>query len=316
MSEQGITLSVVAAGEGSAEYLEDLADAGGGRYYPAKDIFTVPDFFLKETIQAVGEYIIEQPFYPLPSLPGQVLSGLDPAVLPALYGYNGTSPKNTAQTQLATPQGHPLLVTWQYGLGRSAAWTSDLKGQWATDWIGWEGFPRFAAQLVGWTLPAPQAEGLAAQAGLEQERAVIRLEAVDESGHPRNFLDAVATVVDPDLQARELRLSQVGAGRYEASLEVSEPGAYLVRLGVNEGGGSLGQQTLGLVVPYSPEYKESGVNQGFLDELAGLTGGGPLADPLAAFTHNLPIADYAREVWRPLLLPWRCSSPWTLLSGG
>jgi Mg-chelatase subunit ChlD len=301
MSAEGITLSVVAAGEGSAEYLENLADAGGGRYYAAEDIFGVPDFFLKETIQAVGEYIIEQPFYPLPSLPGQVLSGLDPAGLPALYGYNGTSPKNTAQTQLATPQGHPLLVTWQYGLGRSAAWTSDLKGQWASDWVEWEGFPRFAAQLVGWTLPAPQDQGLVAQAGLEQDQAVIRLEAADEDGRPRNFLDALATVIDPDLGAQEVRLSQVGAGRYETSLEVSEPGTYLVRLGVNEGGQSLGQQTLGLVVPYSPEYKESGTQLGFLDELARVTGGGPLAEPVAAFTHNLPIADYAREIWRPLL---------------
>jgi uncharacterized membrane protein/Mg-chelatase subunit ChlD len=301
MSEQGITLSVVAAGEGSAEYLEDLADAGGGRYYPARDIFGVPDFFLKETIQAVGEYIIEQPFYPLPSLPGQVLSGLDPAGLPALYGYNGTSPKNTAQTQLATPQGHPLLVTWQYGLGRSAAWTSDLKGQWATDWVAWEGFPRFAAQLVGWTLPSPQEQGLVAQAALEQDRAVIRLEATDEDGRPRNFLEAMATVINPNLESQEVHLSQVGAGRYETSLEVSEPGTYLVRLGVNEGGQSLGQQTLGLVVPYSPEYKESGTQLGFLEQLAGVTGGGLLPEPVAAFTHNLPIADYAREIWRPLL---------------
>lgn len=301
MSDQGITLSVVAAGEGSAEYLEDLAEAGGGRYYPARDIFGVPDFFLKETIQAVGEYIIEQPFYPLPSLPGQVLSGLDPAGLPALYGYNGTSPKNTAQTQLATPQGHPLLVTWQYGLGRSAAWTSDLKGQWATDWVRWEGFPRFAAQLVGWTLPVPQDQGLVAQASLEQDQAVIRLEALDEDGRPRNFLEAMATLIDPHLQSREVRLSQVGAGRYEASVEVPEPGTYLVRLGVNDGGQSLGQQTLGLVVPYSPEYRESGTHLGFLDELARVTGGGRLADPLTAFTHNLPIADYAREIWRPLL---------------
>jgi Mg-chelatase subunit ChlD/uncharacterized membrane protein len=301
MSTQGITLSVVAAGEGSAEYLEDLADAGGGRYYPAKDIFGVPDFFLKETITAVGEYIIEQPFYPLPSLPGQALSGLDPAGLPALYGYNGTSPKNTAQTQLATPQGHPLLVTWQYGLGRSAAWTSDLKNQWAADWVGWEGFPRFAAQLVGWTLPAPQEQGLVSQAGLEQDRAIIRLEAEDEDGRPRNFLEALATVIDPDLQSQEVRLSQVGAGRYESSMEVSEPGTYLIRLGVNEGGQSLGQQTLGIVVPYSPEYKESGTQLGFLEALAGVTGGGLLADPVAAFTHDLPIADYAREIWRPLL---------------
>lgn len=302
MGEQGITLSIVAAGEGSAEYLDELADAGGGRYYPAADILSVPDFFLKETVKAVGEYIIEEPFYPLPALPGPALRGLDPAALPALFGYNGTSPKNTARIDLATPRGDPLLATWQYGLGRAAAWTSDLKGQWATDWIAWEGYARFTAQLTGWLLPTPQAEGLVAQAMLEGGQAVVRLEAADEAGQPRNFLTAQAILVGPDLHTREIPLAQVGAGRYEGSADISEPGTYLVRLGANQGDQSLGQQTLGLVVPYSPEYKAGGMDSSFLHELARLTGGAELADPLAAFIHNLPAADFAREIWRPLLM--------------
>ena len=302
MAEEGITLSVVAAGKGSAEYLEELANSGSGRYYAAEDILSVPDIFLKDTVQAVGKYIVEEAFYPLPSLPGPALRGLDPAALPALYGYNGTSPKNTARIDLATPQGDPLLATWQYGLGRAAAWTSDLKGQWATDWVAWDGYARFVAQLAGYILPAPQVEGLVAQSSMENGQAVIRLEAEDENGRPWNFLDAVATVIDPDLETQEARLEQVGAGRYEATLEVSKPGTYLVRLGVNAGDQSLGQQTLGLVVPYSPEYRASGPNLPLLSELTRLTGGSEISDPHAVFVHNLPAADFAREIWRALLL--------------
>jgi uncharacterized membrane protein len=302
MGAQGITLSVVAAGSGSAEYLKDLAESGSGQYYPAADILSVPDFFLKDTVQATGKYIVEQAFYPLPSLPGPALRGLDPAALPALYGYNGTSPKNTARIDLATPQGDPLLATWQYGLGRAAAWTSDLKGQWASDWIVWDGYARFAAQLVGYLLPAPQAEGLSAQASLQDGEGIIRLEAQDQDGRPWNYLEALATVVGPDLASREVPLTQIGAGRYEAKVEISEPGTYLVRLGVSAGDQSLGQQTLGLVVPYSPEYKAGGPDMGLLAELARLTGGSALAEPDAAFVHDLPTTDYAREIWRPLLL--------------
>ena len=302
MAAEGITLSVVAAGGGSAEYLEDLAEAGSGRYYAAEDILSVPDIFLKDTVQAVGKYIVEEPFYPLPSLPGPALRGLDPAALPPLYGYNGTSPKNTARIDLATPQGDPLLATWQFGLGRAAAWTSDLKAQWAADWVAWEGYARFAAQLVGYLLPAPQVEGLVAQAQVEGGQGVIQLEANDEDGRPWNFLDAVATVVDPELRSQEIRLEQVGAGRYEAGMEVSQPGTYLVRLGVNDGDRSLGQQTLGLVVPYSPEYRASGPNLPLLSQLARLTGGEELTGPEAVFTHDLPAADFAREIWKALLL--------------
>jgi uncharacterized membrane protein/Mg-chelatase subunit ChlD len=302
MAEQGITLSVVAAGSGSAEYLEDLATKGGGRYYPAEDIMTVPDFFLKDTVQAVGQYIIEEPFFPLPSRPGPALQGLDTTALPVLFGYNGTSPKNTARIDLATPRGDPLLATWQYGLGRTAAWTSDLKGQWAVDWVAWDGYARFVSQLLAWLLPLPQAEGFHAQATLQDGFAIIELEAVDQDGYPFNFLDVVATLVDPDQSSREIRLSQVGAGTYQTSVDLTKPGAYLVNVGAYDRQQPLSQQTFGLVVPYSPEYRQISADLPFLQQLARITGGSQLVEPAAAFIKNLPAADIAREIWRPLLI--------------
>ena len=167
MAKEGITLSVIAAGEGSAEYLKALAEDGGGRYYPAVDMMSVPDVFLKETVKSVGQYIIEEPFYPLPASPSPVLKGIDQNDLPGLFGYNGTSPKGTARLDLLTTRGDPLLATWQYGLGRSAAWTSDLKGRWGSEWVKWNDFARFSAQLVGWLLPSPQVEGLNARISLK-----------------------------------------------------------------------------------------------------------------------------------------------------
>ncbi|MFM8321307.1 MAG: VWA domain-containing protein [Chloroflexota bacterium] len=302
MAKEGITLSVVAAGEGSAEYLLALSQIGGGTFYPAVDIFHVPDIFLKETVKSVGEYIIEEPFYPLPSAPSPALSGIDVTRLPALLGYNGTTGKNTARMDLLTARGDPLLATWQYGLGRSAAWTSDLRSQWGKDLVAWEGFSRFATQMVDWVLPAQKTDGLEATARLDEHRAVVDLKALDPSGQPRNFLSGQATLIGPDLQAVEAKLEQVGAGQYRAEAPVDRPGAYLVRLGVNQGDQSLGQVTLGLAVPYSPEYKETGVDRGLLNELARLTGGGELPAPAAAFAHNLPSAAQAREIWEPLLL--------------
>jgi hypothetical protein len=204
------------------------------------------------------------------------------------------------------------LATWQYGLGRSAAWTSDLKGQWGTEWVAWDEFPRFAAQLVSWTLPAPQVEGLSAQAWLEDDGAVIQVEATETelpgsgdtntAGRPRDFLDVTATLIGPNLETIDAQLTQVGAGRYEARVDLDQPGAYLVRLAASEEGEALGQSTLGLVVPYSPEYRAGGTDSALLNQLARLTGGGQLPEPAAAFTHNLPAADRAREFWVPLLL--------------
>jgi hypothetical protein len=231
-----------------------------------------------------------------------IMTNLDPTRLPPLYGYNGTTPKGTARLDLITPQGDPLLATWQYGLGRAAAWTSDVENRWATQWLAWEEFPSFAAQLVSWTLPAPQVEGLTASARVEENRGIIELEAFNESGEPLNFLYAHAALVGPDLSVTESELTQVGPGRYQTEVQLSQPGTYLVRLGVNAGDDSLGQEILGLVVPYSPEYRAAGMDLPFMNELARITGGGELGEPVAAFVHNLEATANSREIWQPLLL--------------
>jgi hypothetical protein len=302
MQQDGITVSVVAAGGGSARYLKELAQSGGGSYYPAADILMVPDFFLKETVTAVGRYIIEEQFYPLPGMNSPILANLDPTTLPPLYGYNGTTPKRTARLDLITPQGDPLLATWQYGLGRAAAWTSDVETRWATQWLTWEEFPRFAAQLVSWTLPAPKVEGLIASTRVEENRGVIELEISDQTGKPLNFLYTHATLVGPDLSVLESELAQTEPGHYRADLTLSQPGTYLIRVGVNDGDTSLGQAILGLVVSYSPEYRTSGTDLPFLRELARITGGRELAKPIAAFNHNLDAVTKVSDIWQPLLL--------------
>jgi uncharacterized membrane protein len=304
MREEGITLSIIAAGEGSAEYLKNLSFNGGGTFYPAVDMMSVPDIFLKETIKSVGQYIVEGPFPPLanPDRPTPLLRGLDQNALPILLGYNGTSPKNTARLDLLTPRGDPLLASWQYGLGRAAVWTSDMKGRWGSQWVQWQAFPQFAAQTVGWLLPAPQEEGLNARVVLEDRGAVITFEAQDAQGSPRNNLDVQARLIDPDLKVSEVTLQQVGPGQYQAPARADQPGTYLVWLSASENGRPTGQVNLGMVVPYSPEYRSGGINRGLLDTLARITGGGPLAQPVEAFLHNLPSASAAREIGRTLLL--------------
>src|SRR5205085_2243425 len=43
MDAQNITLSTVGAGQGAGDMLRQLAEKGGGRYYPAQDVNTIPD---------------------------------------------------------------------------------------------------------------------------------------------------------------------------------------------------------------------------------------------------------------------------------
>ena len=160
MRAAGITLSTIGTGGGSAQLLRELAEESGGRYYDAADATTIPDIFLRETIRTAGEQIVEETFQPIPSAPSEILDGLDAGRLPQLLGYNATTAKGSATVALLTGREDPLLAQWQYGLGRAVAWTSDARQQWATPWIGTPEFGALTAQLVAWTLPPQDSEGI------------------------------------------------------------------------------------------------------------------------------------------------------------
>jgi Mg-chelatase subunit ChlD len=307
LADEGITLSVVAAGRGSPDYLRGLAEAGGGRYYPVPTIQELPQIFFRETIETVGSYIVEEPFYPLPAGTTTILRGLDPMALPPLLGYNGTTPKATAQVGLVSPRGDPVLAQWQYGLGRAAAWTSDVKGRWAADWVEWERFNHFTAQLVGWTLPDPADDGLQVTMRMDGADVRFQVDSTTEDGRPRDLLHTEATLIGPDLDGRTVVLEQTAAGRYEGSTAVAEPGTYLVQVVQREPddqGQPVAQQTAGLIMPYSPEYKRVSTLEGevLLNELARATGGAVLASPQAAFAPTRRPASQAHPLWPSLLL--------------
>lgn len=299
---EGITLSTVAAGSGSAPYLEKLAQDGGGRYYPAINMEDVPQIFVEETIKAIGSFIIEQPFVPTLVGDSPILRGLTGGGWPTLYGYNGTELKDAAREILRSPDGDPVLAQWQYGLGRSVAWTSDAKGKWGADLVRWEEFGRFAAQLVGWTVPAEEAGAMAASARVEGTQAIVEVELQDAQGRPRTDATVAATLVAPDGSTTPITLKQVAPGTYQTSVASPPAGSYLIQIAAAADGSTVAQQTVGLVVPYSPEYRQRSGNPGMLELIANTTGGRVLERANQVFEHNLAAVRRAQEIGLPLLL--------------
>jgi Mg-chelatase subunit ChlD len=301
MRAQGITLSVVAAGGGSADYLKQVADAGGGRYYPIQNIEDVPQIFVQETTTAIGNYLIEEPFTPRYAGPSPILEQLDQG-LPPLYGYNGTTLKQSATTVLADADDAPVLAQWQYGIGRAVAWTSDFKGKWGKDWVNWTAFPRFAAQLIGWTLPSTAGDGVETNIRTEGARTIIDVKLTDADGKPRNGLQIGANVVGANAFSQATSLTQVAPGEYRASIASPIQGTYVVQIAAAQDGRLVVQSAAGMVVPYSAEYRQGQRNPNLLAALARNTGGIKLEQPADAFAHNLAPVYSAREIALPLLL--------------
>ena len=300
MTAAGITLSTVGAGGGGAgDFLGGLAERGGGRYYAATDPASIPDIFLKETQQVSGQQIVEEDFFPILTSSSPILRGLEDG-LPQLRGYNGTTAKSAAQTVLVSSRDDPVLAQWQYGLGRSVAWTSDAQGRWAANWVAWSGFNKFFSQLVSWTFPGEESGGMEAEFIQNGDQTVLRLHSVESDGTPRNFYDSAVNITDPDLTLREnVALTQTAPGVYETNLGTLTPGAYAMRFVQTKPGDTPLARTVMLVAPTPAEYRLLGTNERLLAALRGATGGRELADAADAWTHDLGTTTASTD-----MVPW------------
>jgi Mg-chelatase subunit ChlD len=320
-TNNGITFSTVAVGQGAdTNLLQALAQAGQGRYHFAGDASTIPEIFTEETTLATRAYIIEEPFLPEQVAPSPIMQGIES--VPKLYGYVGTTAKDAAQTilqsRIADGSTDPILVSWQYGLGRSVAWTSDATGRWAKDWVSWEGFPTLFAQAVRFTINESVQSDISADVQLDGETATLAVDAYDNGGDFINNLTLNANVIAPDGTAQSVEMIQVAPGRYEANFTPEQQGAYLIRVSGSQGANVSIGETAGWVLSYSPEYKLpddplAGVH--LLTDLA-ITSGTCvydeanqldtatcfLAEPKDAFNHNQFARNVTSPVWPYLLL--------------
>ncbi len=300
LREEGITLSVVAAGNGAAlDELARLAAEGGGRFYPAPDIGDIPQIFLKETIRVYGRYVIEEPFRPVVAAPSPVLRGLT-LRWPVLLGYNGTTRKPAAVAPLLTPQGDPLLAHWRYGLGRAAVWTSDFTTRWARDVVRTEEGAAFMRQLVAWTLLPPQSTAL--QTSVTVEGGQVRVSVLAQEDLAAQPGETRLRLLAPDGTVREMVVPPIAPGTFEATLDLDQPGAYFVTvLRTDANGTPLEQTQAGFVLPYSPEYQLVAYDETTLRTLARETGGRVDVDATAVWDPLAQPAVRVRDVW-PLLL--------------
>jgi Mg-chelatase subunit ChlD len=314
-NDYGITLSTVGVGRDAAPFLPELAELGGGRYHFASDPASIPSIFTEETSLATRAYIIEEQFYPQLASSSPILSGINE--VPPLYGYVGTSPKQASQVILVSHQGDPILAAWQYGLGKSVAFTSDATGRWAQDWVGWEGFPIFWSQAVRYTTSDRLSSLLEVnvEAGISNDESytlVVNAQSnpsSSETGNARVFLNGYtmqANVVAPGGNVTTIDLKQVAPGLYEGDFTPQEQGVYLIHVAgepsENNNATEPVAETAGWVLSYSPEFRHLESDPDALYRIA-IANGGRLAsnNPSEAFEHTLQAPQAARPTW-PFLL--------------
>ncbi len=269
-----ITVTTVALGKDADRTLMDaIAHWGQGRSYYTDDPLFIPRIFTAETILVLRGLIEEAPFQPTLQTEHELLQGVDLALAPPLHGYVVTYGKPAAQLLLVTPKADPLLAVQRYGLGRTAAFTADLGLRWGKDWARWDGFPQFTAQLMRWIQRKSTIETFAVRADVQDGKGIIQVDVYDVQDQFVNQIGLEGKVLTPSKEAVPVDFKQTEPGRYAGRFAMQGQGEYLLTLVGDHEGVTIGPKTVGVAVPYSPEYLGLDTNYGLLNRLAERTGG-------------------------------------------
>jgi uncharacterized membrane protein len=167
-----VTISTVGLGQDvNRAYLEKVAAFSQGKSYFLSDPAGLEQILLKDVMEHTGSTAVEKLLRPLVVKQADVLNGVPMEEAPPLLGYVRFTSRDTAETILNADRKDPLLVRWQYGLGRTAVFTSDAKNRWANRWLTWPGFDRFWTNIFRDLLPHSQAS----EATAEYDRAADEL---------------------------------------------------------------------------------------------------------------------------------------------
>jgi uncharacterized membrane protein len=292
------TVSIFPHGGVEVGTLQAMANLTGGRYYATNDPDQLPSIFIKEAKSLKRAMVQNKTFTPEIGFPSPVLKGL--GSLPPLHGYVLTTPKERLTEMILEAhlpeeeQSDPVLARWKFGLGTTAAFTSDLSTNWGADWVGWEGYRAFVKQLMVDIARVQEEEHLRMWAYSSGTQGVV----VAEDFHPQNmFLEMQAQVSGPQDKSESVSLRQIAPRRYQATFPLWGPGRYQV-MAIGKSGDRTARAQGGFIVSYSPEYLRFRSNPQVLNEIADKTGGKVLKQEGAA-----------DEIYRSRRQPKRSSRP-------
>jgi Ca-activated chloride channel homolog len=232
MLSEAITVTTVGLGDGAdADLLRSLADAGGGRYHNVPDPNSLPRIFTRETELVSRQAAVEEWFPVTQTASPDFLSGIAMSSAPFLHGYVATEMKEApAQQILASDKGEPILARVRVGLGWTLAWTSDVKNQWAADWLRWNGFSKFWGQLVREHMRKKHRRELPMRTEVSGGHVRASVDAFTLDERFDNGLVSHLAVVGPlpKTTRRDVPVRQVAPGRYEASFPLDDYGSFLV----------------------------------------------------------------------------------------
>ena len=311
--DSGITVSVIGLGtktDVDAKLLEDVATRGSGNIMFTTDPEELPRLFTEDTMAVARSSFIEKdpetqpagiPGVPLPD--ALLLGNLNLGGFPASDGYNLSylKPDATAAVISADEYAAPWAAFWYKGLGRCAAITLEVDGEFSGPFGQWESYDDFLVTHARWLLGGDDPDEVFVDIAQQGQDAVITVE-LDPNRPGKGSGEKPQLVVVPPGTERtdpiEPDFTWVGPDTLEGRFRMDRTGSW--RTLVKTRGREI-KRGPAVTLPYSPEFDpRDGLPSGkeVLAEVADLSGGVERTDVLGVLK-NPP-----RSARTSSLLPW------------
>lgn len=305
--------TIMVGGHGTSIDLQNMravAEQTGGTFYNVQNPNLLPRIFTKEATLVSRTLILEQTIRPVvEQSTGGPMDGA--GSLPEVNGWVVTVPREgLAQVPAILPTKEsrdPLVAYWNYGLGKSMAFTSDLGGRWGRSWAIWSGYQPFWTRAIRWMMRPPTAQDLLVSTSVDGDVGRVQVSAFTADGEPRDFLRSSATLMRPDGTVEVLDLQQTAPGQYVASFDAREQGAYLASVSARDGMGADRSARSVVSVPYPRELAATRDDSALLRRIAEVSGGRVIALKDAATTDffdrsGLSMPEAAKRIWDVLAI--------------
>jgi uncharacterized membrane protein len=308
----GITTSVIGLGkptDSDAKLLEDIAKLGRGNIMFTEDAEELPRLFTQDTMSVARSSFIKKDSTKQPAgiagmvSPGAQLMGeFASGPFPNVDGYNLSYLKPDATLGVVSQDEYaaPWSAFWYRGLGRAAAITVEVDGQFSGAFGRWDEYADFLITHARWLLGGDTPGDVYLKMERDGQDAVVTVE-LDPDRPAKVTGDAPTLSILPPAEERaqvlDLPFQWTGPNSLQARFKLAQTGTY--RTLVKMGGRSIVRGPA-ITLPYSPEFMPRvGLPEGrqVLAALSELTGGRERVDVLEA------LADRPRSARMTSLLP-------------
>lgn len=285
MAALRITVSTIGLGAADNELLRKLSEIGRGRHYECKDASELPQIFARETMRINQPAVKEDAILVEQVRSTAALSEINFDSAPFLLGYVVTSARPTSEVILVEPESQdPILCWWKYGLGTTVAFTSDARNRWGAEWLLWEDYSQFWAQLIRFCRPTVSMESV--RLDVQQIGRLFTITVDEASDGQRESTEASysISIVGPNQETTDAEVSAVAPGMHQVTFQAPESGVYSIRARKESMSGELlSLVSRSVIVGYDEELRMLPTNQDLLKSISRSSGGKFAPSPSSVF---------------------------------